>query len=180
MRARVGVVVAAVTAAVLAGCGGSDAPEGSPAPSAATSSAAPSAPPLPAAAEGQGPRAAEAFVRHYVNLINHAIATLDPGPLRAASGNGCSACMAMARATDQLREAGRAYEGGEWSISQMRELSRQSDRRQIRSVIDIADLTVVDSDGSRDEVSGHQTQFTFDIVRRAEGWRVLQMVGVSQ
>ena len=62
-----------------AGCSDEAAPSGSPVPS-DSSSATPSAsvPALPDAARGRSPEAAEAFVRHYVDLINYATADARP------------------------------------------------------------------------------------------------------
>ncbi len=86
--ALVGLVVA--LAVGLAGCSDDPAPSGSPQPT-ASSSATPSAsvPTLPEAAKGDGPKAAEAFVRHYVDLINYGLATLDSRPLAEASTEEC-------------------------------------------------------------------------------------------
>ena len=79
-------VVVAATALLLSltACS-EDAPKASPAPTSPTTSASPSAPALPLAAQGKGPKAAEAFVRHYVDLINYGLRTLDE---RASEATG--------------------------------------------------------------------------------------------
>ncbi len=72
MRHLVAAAVAALLLPTLGGCAGDEAPEASPATSASSTSTSAAVPTLPAAATGTGPKAAEAFVRHYVDLINHA------------------------------------------------------------------------------------------------------------
>jgi hypothetical protein len=62
---------------------------GNPSPT-ATQSAGP--PQRPIAADGLTLAAAEAFVRHYVELLNYSYSTGDPGPLLAASDPGCVGC----------------------------------------------------------------------------------------
>jgi hypothetical protein len=79
----------------------SDAPKPSPvkaesAPPTPTASASPttrtSAPPkLPAAARGTGDKAAIAFVRYVIDVLNYSAETLDVTSLRAISSSGCTA-----------------------------------------------------------------------------------------
>ncbi|MEV0283318.1 DUF6318 family protein [Kribbella sp. NPDC050820] len=56
-------------------------------------SAPTSAPPSrPSAADGLTLAAAEAFIRHYIDLMNYASQTGDGAPLLAASESGCEGC----------------------------------------------------------------------------------------
>jgi hypothetical protein len=181
MRARVGVVVAAVSAAVLAGCGGSDAPEGSPAPSAATSSAAPSAPALPAAAEGQGPRAAEAFVRHYVDLINHGLETLDERPLVAESTQDCDLCRGFARILAGVDAKGGSYEGGQWGL-------RGIERRphgvpgeyNFRALIRVSEETIRYPDDEDATHPQREAYFNFIVRENDAGFAMIRIIGGAQ
>jgi hypothetical protein len=182
MRARVGVVAAAVTAAVLAGCGGSDAPEGSPAPSAATSSAAPSAPPLPAAAEGQGPRAAEAFVRHYVDLINHGLETLDERGLAQASAEGCAACQYFIEALKTTRERQGYYEGGDWKIVELTRYPHGVEgEHNVRAQVEISAEKVVHRN-PRDvaQIPERRTVYNFIVAQRDGAFFVTRIIGIDE
>ena len=69
-------------------------PSGNPLPSESTAATpTPTGPPTrPADADGLSLAAAEAFVRHYVDLMNYASQTGDGGPLLAASEAGCEGC----------------------------------------------------------------------------------------
>ncbi len=126
--ALVGLVVALVVG--LAGCSDDPAPSGSPQPT-ASSSATPSAsvPTLPEAAKGDGPKAAEAFVRHYVDLINYGLATLDSDPLAEASTEDCDGCAtASPDAYRDDRRARRSLRGWRVDAQPSHECRRARDR----------------------------------------------------
>lgn len=89
--------------ALLASCGQAghpdpSAPTGGPSDAVSTpSAAAPTAPPMrPQAATGGSLAAGEAFIGHYVDLLNYSRGMGDPGPLLAASDKGCIGCKAIA------------------------------------------------------------------------------------
>jgi hypothetical protein len=63
----------------------------------ASPSPAATPPTLPAAAEGTSPRAAKAFVRHWVATMNYATATGDTAPLLELSSESCASCESAAR-----------------------------------------------------------------------------------
>jgi hypothetical protein len=67
-----------------------------------------SPPERPSAAQGLTLSAAEAFVHHYVDLLNHASATGDTQPLLAASDGGCRQCKIYA---DYVRRVNAANGG---------------------------------------------------------------------
>lgn len=65
--------------------------------SAGTSTVAPTAPPTrPQSAMGPSLAAGEAFIGHYVALLNYAYTTGDTGPMLAASDKGCIGCKGVA------------------------------------------------------------------------------------
>lgn len=115
-RRLIGVVVLLVA---LAGCGGDPQadPPPSPSPSATPVSTTPSAPAMPDAAKENSKAGAIAFVRHYVELINHLQRTGDNAPLRDASLPTCKSCKAVARAAGAIYGVGGHVEGGDWSIT---------------------------------------------------------------
>jgi hypothetical protein len=149
---------AAATAVVLlvgglAGCSDDQAPEGSPAPStSATASATPSAPTLPAEARGTDAKAAEAFVRHYVDLINHATETLDTAPLKAASARGCKGCASIAALYDRVRTDGGEVRGGTWTIRKLVIGEALLARRRVNVLVSYPQQTVRYTSGGKKNV----------------------------
>jgi hypothetical protein len=168
----------------LAACS-DDPPAASPppsaSPSATASSTAPSGPPtLPPEARGTTPEAAEAFVRYYVSLINYATVTLDTRALKRVSQPDCSTCQLIFNISQNMKAAGRSYEGGQWTIAELQPLPAPRGHRQVRALIRVAQLSVLSADGSTERVSGHDTSYVFDLVKRAESWSVARMVGRSR
>lgn len=124
-RVRTLAAVLTVGACVVSGCT-DPASKPKPLPSSSSSPASPSAspsasarptaPPLPPEARGTTPKAAEAFSRHYVDLINYAMHSGDTAPLKGASARRCSGCAVIAKAIDDVyRKSGRV-QGGGWSV----------------------------------------------------------------
>lgn len=115
-RRLIGAVVLLVA---LAGCGGDPKanPPPSPSPSTTPVSTTPSAPAMPDAAKENSKAGAIAFVRHYVELLNHLEATGDEAPMLAVSGPSCRSCASVAHAANKIYDAGGHVEGGVWSIT---------------------------------------------------------------
>lgn len=107
---------------VLAGCGGD--PEAPPDPTATTSGVSttpstpptPSAPALPEAAMANTKAGAIAFVRHYVDLINHAQRTGDVEVLAAVEAAGCESCASGRKYLRDVYGAGGHINGGELRV----------------------------------------------------------------
>lgn len=118
----VGAVVAVgLLGGSLSGCGGTTDAGPPPSPSATPStspsaSPSPTAPVMPDAARENTKAGAVAFVRHYVDLINHAQATGDTKALAAVEDRGCDSCRSGRRYLDSVYENGRIT-GGAWSLS---------------------------------------------------------------
>ncbi len=83
-----------------------------------------SAPTLPAAAEGDSVRAAEAFVRHYIELLNYAMTTGDTKAFRAASAKGCSGCNDYLEFIRDVYDKGGFYNTDGWKNLDIRPGSR--------------------------------------------------------
>ncbi len=73
-----------------------------------------SAPTLPAAAEGDSVRSAEAFVRHYIELLNYAMTTGDTKAFRSASRD-CEGCDRYAELFEEVTQAGGYSRTRGWS-----------------------------------------------------------------
>ncbi|HET7414974.1 MAG TPA: DUF6318 family protein [Arthrobacter sp.] len=87
---------------------GTPRPAGDPTPS-------PDGPPtLPAAARGTSARAAEAFVRFWIESLNYAATTGETSGLRRSSTASCAACGAIARFIERTYQRSGHIEGDGW------------------------------------------------------------------
>jgi hypothetical protein len=102
---------------VVAGCGGDPKVDPSPTPSspvASPVSTTPAPPVMPAEAKTDTKAGAIAFVKYYIELINHAQATGDVEPLRPVEGSGCESCQKVRRSIAQIYASGGSIKGGTW------------------------------------------------------------------
>ncbi|TCO33223.1 hypothetical protein EV652_103222 [Kribbella steppae] len=92
-----------------------------------TTSASPSGPPSrPPAADGLTLGAAEAFVRHYIDLMNYASQTGDGAPLLAASEAGCEGCKQYAGFAAKVNGANGGLSGDYFErVTEVSELVRR-------------------------------------------------------
>jgi len=144
----VGLVAALVLGVPALTACSDDPPSGSPPPSTSSSPSAssptatssPTGPPtLPASARGTTPEAAEAFVRHYVDLINYGLETLDSEPLRASSNPDCDACRNLVEALDLTERAAGSHSGGRWTLSDLTVVPETArGLSQVRAVVGIS------------------------------------------
>lgn len=129
MRARTLVttgLLAGVLGGMLAGCSedpsdGSDRPTSSatpstPSESTTAASGEPTPPPLPDAATRGGRKGAEAFLRHYWELVNYAQETGDTAPLRAVQADGCDGCNGGNDWIEKVYAEGGRIEGGHYTV----------------------------------------------------------------
>jgi hypothetical protein len=124
-EARRGVRWRALTAALLAalltglaGCDGDEAPSpaplepSSPSPTEPTGSPAPT---LPAAAQGESPRAAQAFTRYWIDALNYATRTGETQQM-GAQAERCRACVAIADFIDDVYRNGGRIDSQGWGV----------------------------------------------------------------
>ena len=107
---------AAALLVLLAGCGGDPKADPSPTPSESPVSTTPSptAPTMPAAAAENSKAGAIAFVRYYIELINHAQATGDVEALAKVEGSNCESCANVRTSIGKIYGAGGSITGGTW------------------------------------------------------------------
>ncbi|MGN6780031.1 MAG: DUF6318 family protein [Marmoricola sp.] len=102
----------------LSGCGGT--PDAGPPPSppttAPTATPTPTAPVMPDAARANTKAGAVAFVRHYVDLLDHAIKTGDVFGVRSLTARSCGSCMRVIRQIDRIYRNGGHSDGGTWTV----------------------------------------------------------------
>lgn len=71
---------------------------------------------MPEAAKAETKAGAMAFVRHYVELVNHAQATGDIDELQSAEQAGCRSCRAAREGVRKHYQSGGSINGGDWHI----------------------------------------------------------------
>jgi len=156
----------AVFAAVLSGCSG-DEPAPAPTTSAsATAEATPtqSAPPtapaiqppptLPPEATTQDAAGAEAFVRHWFDLVNYGYNTGDTDPLQAASSSLCIECDSYVERILEVTGFGSYIEGKAIIVSEvMGGIPDSSGRAPVEVTYAQGTLTLVDEQGTSSSFS---------------------------
>jgi hypothetical protein len=175
---------ALLPALVLSGCGtgGSAAPEPKPLERVAASaspSATPGPPRLPAVTRGDSERAAAAFVKHYIDVLNYAARTLDTEPMLALSSSDCAACSSISDLLLDVEASGGHIEGGAWSVLEVIALPHPTaGQRKMHVVIQAEPQRMYESPAQEPRAfPGGRTLFTFSVKVRARGWEVLRIEG---
>lgn len=181
-RARVvgSAVVVVVLATWLSGCE-SDAASPPPmetstrSPS-ATPSPTPIAPTLPAEAKGTTEASAEAFVRHYIDVTNYAMATGDTAALRAVSGSSCVSCQGVIDRIDSVYGAGGSIESGGWELRSVSVVPRtKPSEPQIDVGLFMTPQRVTQKMGNQPSAfPGGRLPATFMLRRDGESWIVTE------
>lgn len=125
-RLAAGSTVGAVLLAFVAACGGAPEPQPLPKPASSTSptpsasaSAAPTPPVMPPvmpeAAGAKTKAGAEAFVRHYVDVLNYATFTGETATAHALDGGKCTSCDRMLKSIENIYASDGHVEGGAWT-----------------------------------------------------------------
>jgi hypothetical protein len=146
-RVRRSLAVACILPLLVAGCSEDEPIPQVPEPTASTSPAAeetpagPVEPTLPPEAEGDGVEAAEAFVRHYFDVINYAQASGDTDGLRQLGLASCEACAGGANFVESIYGRGGMNRGGEYTVVS----SEVTGRRRVTDQVSYFYLDVVAS-----------------------------------
>jgi hypothetical protein len=170
--------VVAVGALAMAGCQANPAPpplestSSSPTPSPSPTITAPT---LPAEAQGTSKAAAKAFVRHYIALMNHAVATGHVNPLSDASDPGCSSCAAVVQQVDSVYNAGGSIESEGWQIASIRPVpGTPRARPQFDVGLLMSPQNVIEHSGADvTTYDGGKLPASFTLIRQGSEWRVL-------
>ncbi|MDP9823415.1 DUF6318 family protein [Nocardioides massiliensis] len=121
-RARRAALAVALPLLLVAGCSDNPEPSAATTPSAspsptATASDSPAAPELPAAARENTPEGAEAFVRHWVEVLNSTRSGVGGQAIRRHSADGCIQCRAISETADEIRAGSLVVDGGDWHVA---------------------------------------------------------------
>ena len=166
---------AAALLVVLAGCGGDPKADPSPTPSETPVSTTPSppAPTMPAAAAENSKAGAIAFVRYYIELINHAQATGDVEPLAAAESPECRSCASARDVVTRIYTSNGHLEGGDWAARIQSAAPRPDlDAWTVFAVVRFAPQVVVDK-GETTHLKGGRSLITF-VVGHTDRWKVIR------
>lgn len=169
-RSQVGALVALL---LLAGCGGDPKADPSPTPSTppASTTPSPTAPVMPAAASENSKAGAIAFVRYYIELINHAQATGDVGRLRAVEDAGCKSCTNGRKYLSTIYGAGGHISGGTWTV-QSATAQRSGENWAVTVKGTFAPSDVFASSGAQAKHAQGGPTLTNFVVWRATDWKV--------
>ena len=173
---------------LLAGCS-EDAPEPEPLPSPSSSSAPSAGPPesvspspdrepptMPPEARGTSRAAAEAFARHYVDLINYAMHSGDTSPMRRAAQRACSGCNVIAEAIDDVYGGSGRVVGGDWLVRSVTSTGTSDTLPLVRMRLLITRQMVYDSPSARPSTSTpSRGRLEILLVDRAHHWKTKQL-----
>jgi len=129
-----------------------------------------SAPTLPAAAEGDSVRAAEAFVRHYIELLNYAMTTGDTKAFRAASRD-CEGCDRYAELFEEQYDRGGSNKSRGWSVSRLF-MTRAPDGLTALVTVKAAKLRYKKSKSARAVVYASSLYSVRLLLEMNNGWRI--------
>jgi hypothetical protein len=153
-------------------------PSGSGSPSVGpTASATPRPPAMPGEARGTSDKAAEAFARHYVALVNYALHSGDTSPLRLSAMRSCSGCIVVTKAiADVYRRSGRIV-GGDWTIQGTQTVTTKPEGPMtVRMQLHIDRQAVYNRSGDLPKLSkavnGH---LEFEVYRGSDVWVVQRL-----
>lgn len=159
------------SASASATASGTPSPSSSPKP---TTTAAPTAPTLPPEARGTSAKSAKAFVRYYVKLVNHAIATGDTGALKSISNSKCESCSAVVSRVEKVYSAGGRIKSTGWTLRSISLVPGQPAKMPIVDVgLVLPPQSVVRRHGARSKkFDGGRLPATFHLTRRGDEWIV--------
>lgn len=184
-RVRRSLAVACVLPLLLAACSEDEPEPKMPKPTASTSPAAeetpvgPVEPTLPPEAEGDGVKAAEAFVPFFYETVDYAQTTGATKPLRDLSVPTCRSCKGGAEVIDRIHKSGGTITGGEHTV----ERAEVTGTRRIPGEGSIFYLAVDVShteqtvEGSKDldgTYGAGTNELRYQVVRTEDDWQVLE------
>jgi hypothetical protein len=103
--------------------------------------------PVPAEARTKDAAGAEAFVRYWIDLINHQRAIPNGKPLRDL-GPDCQECLRLAQNYDEAAAAGNKYAGGELSLHDVAAPQVESNKVVLSFLLRREPVSLVDGTGT--------------------------------
>lgn len=170
-------LLALALCAALAACTDDSSPQPAPLPSpTATTPPVDSAPELPPEAEERSLDGANAFIRHWLDVLNHATTSGQVESLRRLSNSACESCAGVIDRIAATYAAGGRIESGGWVAGVLVPASRES----FQGTITMSPQVVVESTGvDPKEFPGTQSEITFSLRWNASGWEMREFLRVE-
>lgn len=145
-----------------------------PTPTAAASPASAAAPPMPGNARGTSDASAEAFVRHYLKLINYASHTGSTSSLHKAGTKSCQSCSALALFLDRIYSKGGRIKSNGWFLKKIRFVAGPGDSQKVATlVVWQSPEKVTEGRGKASKsFKGGEQRMTIHLVNRSQSWLV--------
>lgn len=160
---------------LVSGCGGDDPqPAPSPTKSPSPSETTPTPPEMPEAARERDRAGSELFVRHYIELLNHAQSTGETAPMREAEEPTCRSCKSIREDLENLYASGGSLEGGSWKIARVLDSSASGDSGRVISLVVEFGPQVVrrPAPAKPERLEGGSLPLTMNLSATREGWIV--------
>lgn len=143
----------------------------------ATPSPTPTAPTLPAEAKGTTEASAEAFVRHYIDVLNYAGRSGDTAALSALSADTCESCLNIISRIDNVYAAGGSIEGDGWAVFEINAVRGQPLRLPILEVgVNLSPQVLrADATAQPEEFEGGRQAMTFRLQTVDGTWMVQRL-----
>jgi hypothetical protein len=161
----------------LSSCGGDPKADPTPTPSSPVTtpvSTTPAPPVMPDAAKANTKAGAIAFVRYYVELINHAQATGETDGTTRVEDRSCNSCTRVRRTVEDIYTSGGRIDGGAWNVT-ITSASRRPDLGawSVFTTVIYGPQKVIQPSGTRN-LKGGRTPMTFVVRYANSGWSVVQ------
>ena len=150
----------------------------SPTSSPSETTTAPVEPTLPPEAEGKGIKAAEAFVRHYLAVVDYSRLMLDPIHLRKLSAATCGGCTGLGDLLAEVAKNGGKITGGDQSLKvvQAEELGLPGDNEAYRATATVQTTEQTINGSGVDGLDGvrkpETIRYGFVLLRDGSTWQV--------
>ncbi|MEO5651543.1 MAG: DUF6318 family protein [Marmoricola sp.] len=186
MRLAASLAAGSLLGLILTACGGNPEPQPMPAPRSSTSpsgsaSPTPTPPVMPAAARKKTKQGAIAFVKYYVDALNHATFTGHTEPAHSLDAGKCGSCDRMLKMIETIYGADGSVNGGAWRpeiVGAIRQRGRPG--WTIDAKITYGPQQVVPRAGSKAEsFTGGGRLVTFLLSRSGATWKVTEWTRAS-
>lgn len=137
---------------------------------------APTAPAMPEIAQDESAAGAEAFVRHYIDVLNYAAVTGETEELKQLAHDDCEGCRAYEKTFDEIYAADGFIRGAEWEITAV-EQEQLETHVDVFVNIDIAEGTFKTTGDDSEERSGTDADLLrFSVQRADDSWNIIKFV----
>jgi len=133
-------------------------------------------PTLPPEAQENTPEGAEAFVRHWVEVLNDANHGSGGKAIRSLSADACAQCAAIAETADNIARGRTKVEGGAWSVVAVGEAPGRPETGDLLLGVSvkIEPGWITRGSGDRERTQGARETLSFSLSWKG-GWAVEQI-----